>query len=94
MDSTIQLRIDSKTKQAVNQVFKTLGLDITSGIKIYFKQVLRSKGIPFPLITENGFTPKQESLLLAESLSTNRQYRTGKRRAARSVEQLLKQLED
>lgn len=92
MDKTIQVRIDQKTKQSVAKIFESLGLDLSSGVKIYFQQVLRERGIPFPLVTENGFTPAEEKKLLAESHRTRRLYVSGKRRAPASVKELFKEL--
>jgi addiction module RelB/DinJ family antitoxin len=78
MSNTIQVRVDQKTKRSVTKIFAALGLDLSTGIKIYFQQVLREKGIPFPLVTENGFTPEQEKKLLAEVKKTRQLYAQGK----------------
>ena len=37
-----------------------LGLDMSTAIKAYLKQISAHKRIPFPLITANGLTPKEE----------------------------------
>jgi addiction module RelB/DinJ family antitoxin len=92
MSSTVQLRIDDKTKRAVANVFHSLGLDLSTGVKIYFQQVLNHKGIPFPLITENGCTVKEEKRLLRESLNTQKLYETGKRRGHRSVKKMFAEI--
>jgi addiction module RelB/DinJ family antitoxin len=93
MSSTIQVRVDSKTKQSVTKIFAKLGLDVSAGVKIYFQQVLREKGIPFPLLTENGFTPEQEKKLLAEVKKTRRLYAQGKLKTYASAKELFKELE-
>jgi DNA-damage-inducible protein J len=62
--STIQIRIDEKTKKQASKVFKSLGLDMSSGIKLYLQQVSMRKGIPFLLYTENGMTVQQEGEIL------------------------------
>lgn len=92
MSNTIQVRIDTKTKKNVTRIFENLGFDLSTGVKIYFQQVIRERGIPFPLVTENGFTPAEEKKLLAESRRTRRLYATGKRRATTSVRQLFEEL--
>lgn len=81
MNTTLQIRIDNKTKKDVTSIFNKLGMDLSTGVKIYFQQVLRSKSVPFPLITENGFTMEEEQKILSESKATNKLYKTGKRRA-------------
>ncbi len=61
--TTLQLRIDKKTKNNVQKIFKTMGLDMSSAVKLFLHQVLVSKSIPFHVVTENGFTPKYEKSL-------------------------------
>lgn len=92
MDATVQIRIDSKTKQAVTKVFKDLGIDVSTGIKLFFHQVARTKSVPFPLLTENGFTPAQEKKILAESERTYKLFKAGKIKGHRTVESLFKDL--
>ena len=58
--SNIQIRIDEKTKKSAKKIFEDLGIDLSTGIKLYLKQVTIIQGIPFKLITENGLTPNQE----------------------------------
>jgi addiction module RelB/DinJ family antitoxin len=65
--TSIQLRIDAKTKREATKVFEDLGMDISTGLKIYLRQVIREKSIPFrPGRTVNGFTPEYEQELLKE----------------------------
>ena len=92
MSNTVQLRIDDKTKRAVASVFHSLGLDLSTGVKIYFQQVLNYKGIPFPLITENGYTAEEEKRLLRESFDTKKLYEAGKRRGHRSVKKMFAEI--
>ena len=67
MDSTLQIRIDSKTKNAARKIFENLGLDTSSAIQLYFRQVINHRGIPFRIITENGFTPEKEAQIIREA---------------------------
>jgi addiction module RelB/DinJ family antitoxin len=45
-------------------ILDKLGIDMTSAIKIYLKQIVINEGIPFKLLTENGLTIKQEKEIL------------------------------
>lgn len=65
--SYIQLRIDDKTKNAAKKILDELGIDMTSAIKVYLKQIAINKGIPFILATENGLTPNEELQILKAS---------------------------
>lgn len=92
MSDTVQFRINSKTKREVNAIFQHLGFDLSTGIRIYFQQVLRQRGIPFPLVTENGYTPEEEERLARESERTRKLYRSGRRQAHRSVQTMAKEI--
>lgn len=70
--ATLQLRIDEKEKNEAKKVFERLGLDMSSAVKIYFRQVVITQGIPFPLLTENGLTSKQEKAILKASAEAKR----------------------
>lgn len=49
MNSTLQIRIDHKTKEGARKAFAEMGLDISSGIKVYLTQVAATRRIPFEL---------------------------------------------
>ena len=65
--SYIQLRIDDKTKNSAKKVLDELGIDMSSAIKVYLRQIVINQGIPFKLVTENGFTPEEEREILKAS---------------------------
>ena len=62
--SNIQIRIDEKTKKDAKKIFDQMGIDMSSGIKVFLKQVVIHKKIPFQIVTENGLTPKEEREIL------------------------------
>ncbi len=62
--STIQIRIDEKTKRDAQKALKPLGLNLSSAIKIYLKQIVMKKSLPLDMITENGLTVRQEREIL------------------------------
>ncbi len=67
MNSTIQVRVAVDTKRKADKAFKKMGLDLSSGIKLYLHQVIHSGSIPFIIRTENGFTPEQEKKMVKET---------------------------
>ncbi|HEY9583346.1 MAG TPA: type II toxin-antitoxin system RelB/DinJ family antitoxin [Candidatus Paceibacterota bacterium] len=85
--TTIQLRIDRKTKEKARDIFEKLGMDLSSGMKLFLSQVIRTKSIPFVARTVNGYTPEYEQLLLEE---TEQALKFGKRFS--SVKELIKDL--
>jgi DNA-damage-inducible protein J len=66
MTTTIQVRIDAKMKKQAQSIFETMGLDLSSGVKMYLARVIQDKGLPFTPRTENGLTPEYEAILLRE----------------------------
>ena len=64
--STIQLRIDSRTKAKAQSILKELGTDLSSAMKLFLTQVIRTKSIPFIARTENGYTSEYERILINE----------------------------
>lgn len=49
MSSTITIRVDENIKKEAASIFKEVGMDMSTAINIYLKQVIRSNGIPFPI---------------------------------------------
>ncbi len=64
---TIQIRIDSKTKEAARKTLDGIGLDMSTAVKLFLTNVINRNGIPLDLLTENGFTLAQEQSLLADT---------------------------
>ena len=67
MNTTIQLRIDKKTKKRAQKTFESLGMDLSTGVKIFLAQVVKTQSIPFEIRTANGFTPRQEREIIREA---------------------------
>jgi DNA-damage-inducible protein J len=66
MNTTLQVRIDKKTKNKAQKVFKDIGIDMSSGIKLFLSRVINTESIPFIPITKNGFTKEEEKKILKE----------------------------
>ena len=65
--SNIQIRIDEEEKREVKEIFRKLGLDMSSAIKLFLRQAKIRKGLPFLLLTENGLSLKEEDAILKAS---------------------------
>ncbi len=70
--STIQIRIDEKTKKSAVKVLNMVGLDMSSAVKIYFRQIVLRKGIPFQILTENNLTTQEEKAILKASVEAKK----------------------
>jgi DNA-damage-inducible protein J len=49
MSTTLQIRVDDDVKAAVDSLFASMGLDISTAIRMFFFASLRENGIPFEL---------------------------------------------
>jgi len=70
MNTTLQIRINKKTKEKAKKIFNDLGLDMSSGINLFLSQVVNTESIPFEPRTENGFTLKREKEMIKEAKYT------------------------
>lgn len=67
MNTTLQIRINKNTKQKAQKVFKKMGIDMSSGVKMYLSHVVNTGSLPFTPRTKNGFTPAQEKEIIRET---------------------------
>ncbi len=67
MNTTLQVRVNKKIKQKAQAVFKNMGLDMSSGVKLYLSHVINTGSLPFTPRTANGFTEKQEKQMVQET---------------------------
>lgn len=51
--SRINMRVDDNLKEQANEVYKALGMDLTTAITIFLKQSVREQAIPFRPTLEN-----------------------------------------
>jgi DNA-damage-inducible protein J len=50
--TNINIRIASDVKTQAQDIFSSLGLDMTTAINIFLRQAIRQHGIPFDISTE------------------------------------------
>ena len=65
MTTTLQIRIDKKTKVAAQKAFRSMGLDMSSGVKLYLAQVMHTKTIPFPVWSFDDL-PREKKLQIVK----------------------------
>jgi DNA-damage-inducible protein J len=47
--SLIQIRVDRPLKEEVASIFSSLGIDMSTAVRVFFQQCRKVKGIPFAL---------------------------------------------
>lgn len=89
MASTIQVRVDDDLKTKSDALFKDLGTDTTSAIRMFLTQAVANNGFPFEIkrtVAElNPYAPMTEEELFAK-LEVSRQHASqGKYKGADEV---------
>ena len=63
----INIRVDDSLKENVETILEDMGLNMTTAITIYLKEIVRSKQIPFTIVSstknnEDNNLPKEETV--------------------------------
>ena len=66
MSSTIQIRVDDELKQKSDMLFRELGTDTTSAVRIFLTQAVAHNGFPFEIkrAVDNPYTAMSEEEIL------------------------------
>ena len=75
MASTIQVRVDDELKAKSDELFKDLGTDTTTAIRMFLKQALAVNGFPFEIkrASVNPYEALSETEML-EKLEKSREH--------------------
>ena len=65
--SQINVRVDDELKARVDSIFDELGINVSTAVNIFFKQVARENGIPFemkldPFYSESNMQALRKSI--------------------------------
>jgi addiction module RelB/DinJ family antitoxin len=77
----LQIRIDSKTKEEAKTILDQLGLDMSSAVKMFFRQIINAKNIPFEMRGENGLTLRNSEILresIIDAKNSSKSFESGK----------------
>ena len=50
--SIVTIRVDDETKRQVNEIFEDMGLDLSTAVRMFFRQIIREQRIPLNLSYE------------------------------------------
>lgn len=76
MASTIQVRVEDELKSKSDALFKDLGTDTTTAIRIFLTQAVAANGFPFEIKRQqetNPYAPMTESELLRKLKNSKEQ---------------------
>jgi DNA-damage-inducible protein J len=87
MASTIQVRVDDELKNKSDQLFKDLGTDTTSAIRMFLTQAVANNGFPFEIkrVTRNPYAAMSEEMLLEKLEKSRKSASVGNYKPADSV---------
>ena len=66
--STLQIRVDSNLRRQAEDFFNGAGLDMSSAVRLFLKQVVIRRRVPFDIIAEDPFWSDANQRVLAESI--------------------------
>ena len=70
--ASININTDTATKEKAQAIFDDLGLDVSTAINIFLKQVIYREGIPFEITKQNT---KSDNARMVDDLERIRQKR-------------------
>ncbi|MBR5798878.1 MAG: type II toxin-antitoxin system RelB/DinJ family antitoxin [Lachnospiraceae bacterium] len=88
MASTIQVRVDDELKRKSDDLFKDLGTDTTTAIRIFLTQAVANNGFPFEIKrvpAPNPFAAMSEEELLSKLEQSRQNAEAGNFRDANEV---------
>ena len=69
MDTVLQIRIDKELKDLATKTFASMGLDLSTAIRIYLKKTVLEKGLPFNLKLQETNKKFDEAIKEMHSIS-------------------------
>ena len=79
--ATIQIRVEESLKNKASVVLKKIGLDLSSGIKLFLTEIATNEAIPFYPSTEKGKRLRHYELYkkeIAEAEESGKSFTSGK----------------
>ena len=64
--TTLQVRIDEETKEQAKLILGELGLDLSTAIKIFLRNIIITESIPLELRSEKGMLAERKCELLRD----------------------------
>ena len=88
--SEIKLREDPEIKRKAATIFRAFGMDTSTAIRMFLRQVVRTKSIPFRM--ESGYTAAGERAILEAEQQLEEDIRAGQAKEYTSTKELLDDL--
>jgi DNA-damage-inducible protein J len=66
--ATLQVRLDQQLKKDADRFFSAAGLDTTTAVRMFLRQVLIRQAIPFDIVAEDPFFAPANQKVLNKSI--------------------------
>jgi DNA-damage-inducible protein J len=76
--ATLQVRLDHRLEKNADRFFSAAGLDTTTAVRMFLRQVLIRQSIPFDIVADDPFRAAANQKVLKKSI---RQLESGKGKA-------------
>ncbi|MDR2022096.1 MAG: type II toxin-antitoxin system RelB/DinJ family antitoxin [Hungatella sp.] len=63
--ANLNIRVDDEIKKQSEQIFAELGLNTSTAVNIFLKQVIRTNGIPFAVQADPFYSVENQAHLIA-----------------------------
>ena len=87
---SMNIRMDSDIKSKAQHLFSEFGLDMTTAINMFLRQIVLNNGIPFEIKAPNPSKRLQDALDEGEKIME--EIRTGKRKPYDNINDLINAL--
>jgi DNA-damage-inducible protein J len=66
--ASINIKVDPELKRSVEEIFNSMGLNLTTGLTLYLKQVQSKRSIPFEVVAPSPWEETIASMKEAERI--------------------------
>lgn len=74
----INIRIEEKTKRAASKALSDIGLDLSTGVKLFLHQVVTEKGLPFTPTKNPAVLRAKWDAEVTDALKSGKSYKSAK----------------
>jgi len=92
LTSAINVQVNAKDKEIATNILKDLGLNMSTAINMFIKQIIKKDGIPFEVVNQKPSKELSEALQEGEEII--QEIREGKRAGYNNVNEMMRAILD
>lgn len=75
--TTLNVRVEEKTKRAASKVLAGMGMDLSTGVKLFLNQVVTEQGLPFKPMKNPAALRAEWDAEVAHARKHGKRYKNG-----------------